>query len=145
MALLGGVTVGFSTGFGTGYITNQAWVDALAKPVERFMPDKVQFLDPKSHTIILDNCPARIQPIRSAVATPNGVNDTQQQAVLVSIPIALGRSLDLRPVHRMAVTVCDKMPILRNYLFVLAETMDAGSAVERTFVMTVDLEVKVTP
>lgn len=135
--------MGFSTGFGKGIITNQAWVDALAKPVERFMPDVVEFLDPKTNTTILADCPARIQPIRSAVATPNGVNDTQQQAVLVSIPISLGRDLDLRPVHRMAVVTCAKMPVLVNYLFVVAETLDAGSAIERTFVMTVDLEIKV--
>jgi hypothetical protein len=136
--------MGFSTGWGKGQVFTDKWVDALAKASERFMPDRVEFLDPVTRTTILADCPARIQPIQSAVSAPNGVNDTQRQAVRVSIPISLGRDLDLRPHHRAAVVTCHNMPILRNYLFVASETLDSGNAVERTFVFTVDLEIQVS-
>lgn len=135
--------MGLSTDRGKEQIFSDRWIAALAKASERFMRDTVDFLDPITKTPILEHCPARIQPIRSAVPLPNGVNDTQQQAVLVSIPISLGRDLDLRPHHRAAVTVCDNMPVLKNFLFVVDEVLDSGNAVERTFVFKVDLEVKV--
>ena len=135
--------MGLSTRQDRDQIFTDRWICQLSKAVERWMPARVEFLDPTTQTEILVDVPARIQPIRSSVERPNYVNDTHTQTVLVSIPIHIGRTLDLRPKHRARVTSAPNMPILENYLFVVQETLDSANAVERTFYFTVDLEVKV--
>lgn len=132
--------MGLSTNFDKNEIATPEWVARIAPSPERFMPATVEFLDPETETVLLTS-PARVQPVRSSNPKPNNVADTQQQVVLVSIPIALGRTLDLRPKHRAAVTVCGNMPLLTNFLYVVQEVMDSGNAVERTFYFMVDIEV----
>ena len=135
--------MGLSTNFDKGTITTPAWVARIAPSPERFMPDTVEFLDPGTRTVLLTS-KARIQPVRSANPKPNSVADTQVQVVLVSIPIGVGRTLDLRPKHRAFVVESVNMPSLSNFLFVVQEVMDSSNAVERTFYFTVDTEVVVS-
>ena len=132
--------MGLSTNFDKGQIATPDWVARIAPSPERFMPCTVQFLDPETESVILTS-PARVQPVRTSNPKPNNVADTQQQVVLVSIPIALGRTLDLRPKHRAAVTACVNNPTLTNFLYVVQEVLDSGNAVERTFYFMVDIEV----
>lgn len=134
--------MGFSTGWGANVFT-QGWVDKLSKTPERFMPATVQFLDPVTRTVILTS-KARVQPVRTAVPHDNDATDTMTQVVLVSIPIGVGKTLDLRPMHRAAITSSPLMPVLTNFLYVVSEVLDSANAIERTFYFTVDLEVKVT-
>lgn len=100
----------------------------------------MRFTDPKTHSTLLDNVPARVQPIRAALQKDNNATDTRTQTVLVSIPIDTGRELDLRPRHRAVITECALMPVLTNFLYVVSEVMDSGNAIERTFYFTVDIE-----
>lgn len=132
--------MGLSTEFDKGEIVTPAWVERISSSPERFMPALVDFLDPETESVLLTT-KARVQPIRSSNPKPNMQVDTQQQSVRVSIPIAVGRNLDLRPKHRMAVTWCPTMPVLTKFLYVVQEVLDSVNAVERTFVCAVDLEV----
>ena len=132
--------MGLSTNFDKGLIATPDWVERIAPSPERFMPAEVEFLDPTTRSVLL-TCKARVQPLRSAVPKPNGATDTQQQVVLVSIPIALGRLLDLRPKHRAAVKSCVNNPTLTKFLYVVQEVIDSSNPVERTFHFVVDTEV----
>lgn len=134
--------MGLSTAFDKNIIVSQTWVDHVSKTPERFMAGTVEFLDPVTRTVLLTT-KARIQPVRSGNPKPNNVVDTQQQTVLVSIPIAVGKNLDLRPKHRAAVTQCLNNPTLTKFLYVVQEVMDSSNPVERTFYFTVDIEVEV--
>ena len=133
--------MGLSTNFDKGLIATPEWVARIAPVPERFMPATVEFLDPETRSVLLTS-KARVQPIRSSNPKPNMQVDTQQQSVLVSIPIAVGKVLDLRPKDRAAVVDCVNMPTLKNFLYVAQEVLDSANAVERTFVFTVDVEVK---
>lgn len=132
--------MGFSTGYSNRKFFTPAWVDRLKGIPERGMNAKVRFTDPKTQSVVLDNVPARIQPIRSAVPKDNLANDTRTQVILVSIPIDQGRTLDLRPRHRAVVIDCPLMPVLKNFLYIASEVSDSSNAIERTFQFTVDIE-----
>lgn len=106
------------------------------------MVARVNFTDPETRTYLFDEAvKARVQPLRSAVPHERSINDTRTQTVLVSIPIDIGKTLDLRPKHRGVVVQCDLLPILTNYLFVVAEVLDSSNPIERTYQFTVDIEV----
>lgn len=107
------------------------------------MDATVEFLDPKTRSVLL-RAKARVQPVRSANPKPNMAVDTQQQTVLVSIPISVGKNLDLRPKHRASVVECLNNPTLTKFLYVAQEVLDSSSPVERTFYFTVDIETVVT-
>lgn len=132
--------MGFSTGYSNRKFFTGTWIDRLKGIPERSMTATVRFTDPKTQSAVLDNVPARIQPLRSAVPKENLANDTRTQVILVSIPIDIGRNLDLRPRHRAVVLECELLPVLENFLYVVSEIMDSSNSIERTFQFTVDLE-----
>ena len=136
--------MGLSTNFDKGDIFSPEWVARLSSVPERTMNATVEFLDPATRTVILTT-KARVQPVRSSNPKPNSVADTQQQVVLVSIPISVGKNLDLRPRHRAAVKACVNMPTLTKFVYVVQEVLDSSNAIERTFYFMVDIEVSVTP
>lgn len=129
---------------------DQRWVDRLSPSVETSMVASVQFYDPNSGTATYDpvtgtytttptvvySGKARVQPVRSA----SDAADTTVQSVLVSIPIAVGKTLDLRPYHRGKVTSSPLNPTLLNFVYVVKEVMDSSNPLERTFYFTVDQE-----
>lgn len=132
----------------------QAWVDNLSPSVERSMPDEVQFYDPETAEAIYDpvtnsyisvpeillTCKARVQPIRSAAQKDRAADSTTVQTVLVSIPIALGKNLDLRPHHRAKVLSAPLMPVQTKFIYVVREVMDSSNPIERTFYFDVNQE-----
>jgi len=134
---------------------SQAWVDNLSGSIERAMPATVKFYDPTvssavydpvsntytSAPLILLTSAARVQPLRSAAQKDSTGDATSVQSVLVSIPIALGKTLDLRPKHRAQITVSPFFPVLVNYVFVAKEVLDSSNPIERTFIFEVNQEV----
>lgn len=134
------------------------WVDGLKQVPESAMAGSVQFYDPATGSAVYDpatntyvtvpaiigptSIPARVQPIRSASSKNNLANDTTVQNVLVSIPIDIGRNIDLRPRHRGKVLSAPLMPVLSNFVYVVQEIMDSSNPIERTFYFTVNQEAK---
>lgn len=138
-----------------GDIFTQGWVDRLAPATLRTMPAEVEFYDPDLSEAVYDPATnsyiggtvtslyrgmARVQPIRSTSSVNNNANDTTVQSVLISIPIAFGKDLDLRTEHRGRVWSAPLMPVLTKFVYVVQEVIDSANAIERTFVMRVDQE-----
>lgn len=115
---------------------------------------RVQFYDPTTAEAVYDpdtntyitvpdillTCKARVQPIRSAAVKDRAADSTTVQAVLVSIPIELGKNLDLRPRHRAKVLESPLLPVLTKFIFVVREVLDSSNPIERTFYFDVNQE-----
>ena len=83
---------------------------------------------------------ARVQPIRGTSSVNQNANDTTVQSVLISIPIGIGKNLDLRPKHRARVTSAPLNPTVTKYVYVMQEVVDSSNPLERTFVFRVNQE-----
>lgn len=135
---------------------SEAWVQALRGAPESAMSAAVRVFDPKSHTAVYDAAEndytvdlvsiyqgkARVQPLRSAGQVSDPINPTTVQAVLVSIPIA-NKALDLRTGLQMFVLASPLNPTLVNYKYVISEIMDSSNPIEKTFLCTVNQELRV--
>lgn len=83
---------------------------------------------------------ARVQPIRGTSSVNQNANDTTVQSVLISIPIGIGKNLDLRTYHRARVTEAPLNPTVCKYVYVMQEVVDSANPIERTFVFRVNQE-----
>lgn len=83
---------------------------------------------------------ARVQPIRGTSSVNQNANDTTVQSVLISIPIDIGKNLDLRTYHRARVIDCELNPTIEKYVYVMQEVVDSSNPLERTFVFRVNQE-----
>ena len=88
----------------------------------------------------LYNGKCRVQPIRGTSSVNQNANDTTVQSVLISIPIGIGKNLDLRPEHRARVTADVLNPTTMAYVYVMQEVVDSSNPLERTFVFRVNQE-----
>lgn len=129
-----------------------AWQEALRHIPESAMIATVEIFDPNltekvydpilnTYTetkVILATCPARVQPLRSAVNRESPGNDTTVQTVLVSIP--LRTPIELRRGYWVRVTECEMNPDLLRYTLTVNEFMDSSNPIERTFLCESDQE-----
>lgn len=136
---------------------NPAFVAATRRAPESAMNAVVRVFDPQTYKAVynletndytlVDLKPlydgiARIQPLRSAGQVADPGNPTTVQAVQLQIPIS-NKTLDLRTGLQMFVLVCDLNPTLLNYKYVLSETMDSSNPIEKTFLCTVNQELRI--
>lgn len=119
------------------------------------MPATVQMYDPEMSDsvwdydtsswvdeplVLLYDGKCRVQPIRGTSSVNQNSNDSTVQSVLISIPIGVGKTLDLRPKHRARVTSAPLNPTVTKYVYVMQEVVDSSNPLERTFVFRVNQE-----
>ena len=127
------------------------WVERNKKVVEAAMTATVMFYDPKDTvsvlvgksyqttiTPLLENIPARIQPVRASVQKQIAVNGTEVQNFTFQMPIE--HRMDLRTGVQARVTASPLNPDLMNYVFVLKESADSSNPFEWTLGFESDME-----
>lgn len=132
------------------------WQAGLAKARQPFMPTTVRIFDqgkgvydPATNKYTYPNLTvvyegeARVQPIRSTQSRILPQDNTTVQTVLFMIPLLEVQDVDFRPGLQARVTSAPLFPGVEGYQYVLREVTDAGNAVERTLVFTVDQEMVV--
>lgn len=85
---------------------------------------------------VVQNVPARIQPIRASVHKASAVNPTEVQNFLVSMPVTSRVPVLLGT--RMRVVSSPLNPTLEDLTFSLREISDSSNPLEWTLVFTVD-------
>lgn len=144
--------VNLPSGFG-GALFTEAWQERYSRVPERGMncqivvtrtlPDDPAVYDPDIDDWVTPSVmdytgKARVQPLRSTRwITPEG-NDAPVLTVLFSIPITNAPTLYIGA--QATVTVSPLNNDLTRYAFVIAEILDSGNPLERTFLATVNQE-----
>lgn len=134
---------------------NMQWQAGLAKAVQPAQIATVQIYDPATSTSVFNPAtnkftnvpvvvyygPARVQPVRGAGFSTNGVgDDTTIQGVRMQLPINATLGIDFRTKHRGKVIDSPLFPTLTKYVFTLREIMDSSNPFERTLEFDVNQE-----